>query len=90
MSEYYRIYVMDVMARSRNKHICLGFCLKPSIGPSYRKVLFYILYTAQSLLPATLAGCLIDAGLLANRVQRMIGKRMSTLVWALRHLLDTR
>ena len=30
---------MDVLARSRNKHICLGFCLKPSIGPSYRKVL---------------------------------------------------
>ena len=29
---------MDVMARSRKKHICLGFCLKPSIGASYRKV----------------------------------------------------
>ena len=39
---------MDVMARSRNKQICLGVCLKPSIGPSYRKVL--LLYVSVRLI----------------------------------------
>ena len=50
---------MDVLARNRNKHSCLGFCLKPSIGSSYRKVLSLSTYRSEGFARAAyfVPGC---------------------------------